>query len=54
MSEIEFNLYLEEAIQTPYQTGQKSRILPNCSVIISGQSTENMIPDIEFRTTQYV
>ena len=52
-TEIESHPYLEEAIQSPYQTGQKSHILPNCSVIISGQSTEDMITDMDFGMTQY-
>ena len=36
-----------------YQTGQKSHILPNCSVIISGQSTLDTISDMELGMTQY-
>ena len=35
--EIKSNLYLEEAIQSSYQNGQKSHMLPTCSMIISGQ-----------------
>ena len=54
MFKLESNPYLEEAIQSPNHTGQKSRILPNCSVIISSQSTEDTIPDMELGTTQYV
>jgi len=44
----------------PYRSGRRMvpvsdwpDILPNRPVIFSGQSMEDMIPDMEFGTTQY-
>ena len=46
------NPYLEEDLVSTLVWPEISYVT-NWSVIISGQSTEDMIPDIEFGMTQY-